>query len=448
MGRKPATSPVPAEAPSVERWCQELLAGSVAQRRAAAEGLANTRPFPPAAIPLFVRALGDRDPVAAQRVAAVIRELGNRAHQPLLDALRDPQAESGVMKAVARTLASQSPGNEVRRLIEELLCGDLTTQCAAATTLGQQGRKAEPAVCVLLWVLRNAPETKVRDAALQALATLGPLMPDLVPNLLQFIEADPGTDPSPRRAALPATLADLLARIRTPEAIAALLRILRTHPLALVRRAVATCLGSIEPAPAEAIPALVLALADDDATVRDAATQALVAGGESAITGLVAALRHADMEVRLRAAAALGRMAPASWPVVDALAQVMAQARGRVALQAAVAVLKIFAANESVRQERPDQKTRSKRGPADEQALRVVVGVLRDRAGESRYRQEAAEALGRLAAAARPAAPDLAEVMADTSEDRLVRQSAWWAFQQVAPDEAVGLKSPAGERRP
>jgi HEAT repeat protein len=419
-----------------------MRTGPVAQRRSAADALARSLPLSPAAVAAFVLALADRDPAVAAQAAQAVRDLGSRATQPLLDAFADPLADGAVLKAVARTLAALWPANQAHPLIQDLLCGDASAQCEAAAALGLLGRKASDAVPALLWSLRNAPDAKVREAAGLALGQLGPLLPVIVEALVRILEADPVTDPGPRRAAIPGSHAAILGRIGTPAAVAALLGVLRGHPDAGTRGTVATALGAIVPSIPATVGPLVEALADASPAVREAAGLALVAMGEGAVAGLTDALRDERLEVRQRAAAALGRMAPASRDVVEALGRATADGDGRVVVQAAVAVLKIFAAHESLRRASAEPRGRADRGRADERALAVLVGVVRRRTEACRHRQEAAEALGRLGPAVRAAAGALAEVVVDAKEDRLVRQSAWWALQRIAPEKAAGLKSP------
>jgi hypothetical protein len=103
-----------------------------------------------------------------------------------------------------------------------------------------------------------------------------------------------------------------------------------------------------------------------------------------------------------------------------------------------------FAAAEAVRTACQRKREQSPGGyvPEHERALAVLAGVVRRKGGERRDRQHAAEALGRIGPGARPAFRALAEVVADESEGRLVRGSAWWALQRVAPKEAEKLKAP------
>jgi HEAT repeat protein len=430
--------------PPISQWVQELLEGPTGQRQAAAAALAQVRPSPPAVVAAFVQALGDRNPLVAGPAGRALRDLGPGAVAPLLDALKDPAAERGVLKAAAHLLASLRPDSQVQRLVEELLCGDSRSQCEAAESLGGLGgREAREAVGPLAWALRKGPDVKVREAAGRALGRLGPLTPAVIPALAEVLEgAPPGAGPAAAQAVPVA--AQALGRIGTPEAIEALLRALQGHRDAGVKCRVAESLGALLPPAPAAVGPLVGALNDESPAVREAAARALIAIGPGAVAELTAALRRGLPEVRRAAAAALGRLAPESGEALDALARALGDRDGPVVVHAAVAILKAFEANASVRLSRRQKREQSPGGdaPEDERALAVLIGVVRRKGGERRDRQHAAEALGRLGPAARPAVGALVKVVADESEDRLVRGSAWWALQRLAPEEAEKLKAP------
>jgi len=434
MSNKPVSVPVSADAASIGRWCSELRTGSVAQRRAAADALAEVRPMPAAVVAAFIRALADRDQAVVARASEALQRLGRDGCQPLLAALGEPGTDVAILKGVARILAAVWPQSAAHRLMKDLVCGDAPAQNAAAAGLGDLGPEARDAVPVLAWTMRHGSDAKIREAAGLALGQIGPHLPEVVATLAKALEGEP-VSPDARRGADPKAYAAILARIGTPRALAVLVRVLRDHPAAPARRAAAEALGEVVPAARSSVGPLVDALADACPTVREAATRALVAMGDAAGDKLAAALRDGEPEARQRAAVALGRMAQASRGVVAALVQAMSDTDVRVGLLAAVAVLKLSAATEAAQPTAGDD-------PDVERALAVLVRVVKRKAGGSRTRQEAAEALGRVGPVARVAVRPLLGIVSDATEDRLVRQSAWWAVQRIAPEETAGLKCP------
>jgi hypothetical protein len=94
-------------------------------------------------------------------------------------------------------------------------------------------------------------------------------------------------------------------------------------------------LGSIGPAAADAVPALVEALKDQNQDVRGWAVHGLSRIGPAAMPGLVEALKNQDAGVSGTAARALGRIGPAAADAVPALVEALknqnAEVRGEAA---------------------------------------------------------------------------------------------------------------------
>jgi HEAT repeat protein len=88
----------------------------------------------------------------------------------------------------------------------------------------------------------------------------------------------------------------------------------------------------------ESLPALVGALDDADAKVREAAAQAAGQMGPDALPALVGMLHHPDKYVRRQAVWALGRLGPLARPVLGELCQALKDADPRTASGAAQAL--------------------------------------------------------------------------------------------------------------
>jgi HEAT repeat protein len=88
----------------------------------------------------------------------------------------------------------------------------------------------------------------------------------------------------------------------------------------------------------DAMPALLAALKDEDAKVREAAAQALGQMGPDALPALVTMLGHDDKYVRRNAVWAMGKLGPAARPALRGLCQALKDADPRTASGAAQAL--------------------------------------------------------------------------------------------------------------
>ncbi|MEJ5343928.1 MAG: HEAT repeat domain-containing protein [Chloroflexus sp.] len=171
-----------------------------------------------------------------------------------------------------------------------------------------------------------------------------------------------------------------------------------------VREAAAAALGQIG---APAVPALVQALGDGDANVRRAAAAALgQIGDAAAVPALVRALGDGERQVREAAAAALGQIGDAQ--AVPALVRALKYGNALVRWAAAAALGKIGAP-----------------------AVPALVRALRD--GDWKMRRAAAEALGAIGNT--QVVPALVEVLGD--ENWYVRRAAAAALGQIGDAQTV-----------
>jgi len=181
-------------------------------------------------------------------------------------------------------------GDPVGEQIAALRDEDWAIREEAATLLGSL--KDPRAVDPLVSILRDR-DRSVRDAAIGALTSIGEGSVAAVGACL----SDPELPVQEAASAILASIAD--ERVLRP-----LLQALRS-PDWIVRMHAANAVGRIKNA--QSIQPLISLLRDDVKTVREAATSALAAIGETAISALVEALRHQDWLVRLHAIESLGQ---------------------------------------------------------------------------------------------------------------------------------------------
>jgi HEAT repeat protein len=169
----------------------------------------------------------------------------------------------------------------------------------------------------------------------------------------------------------------------------------------------------------DALPALVRALADEDAKVREAAAHAVGQMGPDALQSLVEMLGHADKYVRRIAVWALGRLGPLARPALPDLCAALRDPDPRSASGAAQALGNLGADGpdaipalaEAMRGTnivlcRLAAKALSQIGPP---ALPTLIAHLRH--SDPFVRGESALAIGWMGAVARSAVPDLVHIL-------------------------------------
>ena len=198
----------------------------------------------------------------------------------------------------------------------------------------------------------------------------------------------------------------------------ALVRALRSQSQADRVRA-AKDLGRLGWLAREALPALVGALHDDDAKVRESAAQAVGLMGPEALPTLVGMLAHDDKYVRRHAVWALGKLGPLARPALSDLCQSLKDADPRTASGAAQSLgglgadgaEAVPALAEAMRGTnivlcRLASKALSQIGPP---ALATLIAHLQH--ADPFVRGESALAIGWMGVAARSAVPFLARVI-------------------------------------
>jgi HEAT repeat protein len=198
----------------------------------------------------------------------------------------------------------------------------------------------------------------------------------------------------------------------------ALVRALRSNnPTDRVRAA--KDLGRLGWLAREALPALIAALHDADAKVRETAAQAIGLMGPEALPTLVAMLIHEDKYVRRHAVWALGKLGPLARPAIHDLCHTLkdidprtasgaAQALGSMGADAAESVSALAEAmrGTNIVLCRLASKALSQIGPP---ALATLIAHLQH--ADPFVRGESALAIGWMGAAARSAVPFLARVV-------------------------------------
>ncbi len=283
----------------------------------AAVALANIGPDARAAVPALIAALKPRKDAANQealRASArvALARIGMPAVPALIEALKDKR--EGVAPLAGEALGwLLPPSKEAVPALRETLKNDRAHAAVYAHALGQLGSLARPAVPNLTDLLTDPA---VRSEAVVALVSIdADQAPKVVPLLIKDAQA---TDEKLRQAAMLA-----LARLGPAAApVVPSLAILLKDPSVALRKLSLVLLGEIGPASRSALPNLVAALSDSDNGVRAGAAHLLEQFGpeaSEAVPALIANLRVAQMEVRATAASTLGHIGPGAKDVLRPL---------------------------------------------------------------------------------------------------------------------------------
>ncbi|NEQ20796.1 MAG: HEAT repeat domain-containing protein, partial [Microcoleus sp. SIO2G3] len=203
-----------------------------------------------------------------------------------------------------------------------------------------------------------------------------------------------------------------------------------------VRWRAASALGEIGAEASSAVPALTMALQDEDEYIRRIAAYALGKIGleaASAVPDLIAALQDTDRNLRLVAAYALGKIGPEASSAVPNLITALQDTNAEVRLNAATALGRIGAESKTavpalivalqdtdkyVRQGAADALGRF--GTRAKTAVPALITALQDK--NNYVRLNAAAALGRIGLEAKSAIPALIAALQDEKEE--VRRNA------------------------
>lgn len=178
------------------------------------------------------------------------------------------------------------------------------------------------AVAPLVSLLRD-PDRSVRDAAIEALRSIGAPAVETVGNCL--------TEPD---LSVQESASAILAAIADERVLAPLIKALRSDDW-IVRMHATKALGRVRNA--EAVEPLIPLLQDKVKAVRDEATVSLAVIGDAAIPSLLKALQHEDWLVRLHAVESLGKVK--SKQAVEALLSLLFNDRDSAVREDAVRAL-------------------------------------------------------------------------------------------------------------
>jgi HEAT repeat protein len=435
------------------------------------------------AVPALARlAAKDPDPFVAIRAGEALVHIEPR---PEFVALLDKRLTHD--RATVRRAAAESLGNcgeqaaaAVPNLVATLKDKDTDVRWAAAVALGRVGPKAKAAVPDLVAALKDAG---LASMAADALGGIGPDASAAVPELARLIESGDKSSRWPAaialvriggagsEAATPVFMAALqtkderarwdalfyMQRLgpRARAAVPAILALLK-DPDAFMRELAVWTIGKIGPEAKAVVPDLLPLLGSDDEDLRLRAAVSLAEIGGASLPGLVKQLGSKNAVARYWAAYALERMGPQAAPsgpslverlsadmdsdvrgaAASALGAIGPEAKGgaaalAMALRDDTTRVRILAAEALWRVEnKPDR------------ALPILAKELQ-RTKDPSARKEAAEALGRLKTAAKPALPPLRQALEDADTDvRIAAAEAVWLVSAQA-DAAVPVLAAA-----
>ncbi|MBI3856529.1 MAG: alpha-L-fucosidase [Planctomycetes bacterium] len=213
----------------------------------------------------------------------------------LLKAMSDPDPE---VRWLAEFGLGRVDARGLKALAEALRDENAGIRFAAAYVLGPMGRRAKSALPALLRAAEDK-EKGVRIWSVKALADIDPFNSDVVAAILKALR-DP--DPDVRRVALTAVIKLGPAANGAAPVLADVLQ----DADASNRVKACQAFSRLASDGKSGIPALIARLADNDAEVRAEAAEALMRIGPSGLDPLVRALHERDMRVRRAAAEVLG----------------------------------------------------------------------------------------------------------------------------------------------
>ncbi len=371
------------------------------------------------AVPRLAGLLAHKDARVRAVAVVALAELGPAAAgaaDALRAATKDDEPLTAFWAAVAVCRLDPTP-DAVAAVAAHLADRDPVRRLDAAAALGPLGAAAKPAAGKLAPLLAD-PDPRARLAAAVAAWKVGAAAPAL-PAAAGLLK-DP--DPAVRKLAA----MDLGAEFG-PDAKAAVPDLVRClyDPFAEVRSAAAEALGRVGPGAADAVgPLLTLLDGDEPGFVVSAACEAVgLIGPDRAVAAPVLERRLAHPDPLVRTHAELALLAAGVLPNKDRLADRLEHRDYRVRITAAEALW---------------------RAGKDERAVPLLVRALEEANLDGTWgeneRYMAARALGRVGPAGKPAAPELAKLLAHP--DAQLAATAAAALKAIDPDaaEKAGVK--------
>lgn len=422
-------------------------------------------------LPDGLKALRDSDPNVRYRAALILSRLGPTAKfaiPELREALKDksPLVRVKVAEAIWQ-VERPLPSVILPTLTAALTEKDAETRSAAADVLGLMGSKAAPATAALIKALADKDEG-VQTAVIEALGEIGPPARKAAPALLALLrdgellltepsivvalsKLGPGIVPD-----LSTALDDKSARKRQGAAFALGLMgpaAVEAAPAlterlddknTLVRVEAARALGKIGKEANKAAPKLAVLLDAKEVRLRLAGAEALwwIEGRATTIGILAAPLSGKDLEAALDACTALGRIGAPAQEALPALlktlerhdeAALVRQATetlgllGPAAKTGAPLVKKLFQDKDASQRAAAGLAFWRITGSAEDTLALLKKGLKEKNSGD---RMLAAQCLGEMAMAARPALTNLVDLW-DEEENASVRQAIRLAAHKI-----------------
>jgi uncharacterized protein (TIGR03067 family) len=336
-----------------------------------------------------------------------------------------PSVIAGLSVAsAAPRFSEQGPdAKNVDQLIADLKVKYWPDRYRAAEALGTLGPAAGSAVPALIDALSDQ-EALVRSAAAQALGKIGAGAKAAVPDVVRALKDG---QPLVRAAA-----AEALGKIeQVSRALPSLLVALRDQDLS-VRLAAETALATVSPGSKDDVGSLLVVMKEPDASTRQLAVSALLRispSAKDAIPTLIEALKDSAQPARASVATALVRIAPGAKEAVPSLIDCLKKGDGALQSAAFEALYRI--------------------GPEGKDAVLALTPLLRHE--DTQVRTFAATLLGKIGSGARGATPALIGNLRD--RDLAVRRAAFEALERVgledkdAPALTLALKHEDGQVR-
>lgn len=377
-----ATEPTP----ELTAYLRDALAGSgdVELRVSAATGLAklNTTDALPAVFALL-------DETEREELIEPLVSFGTPAMPGLCERmLARPELRAAILRALYWDRSEADKTAVIPAALVALGDGDSNVRSEAVNVIAKMG----PAASVTLPQVRAAladPDQFVRSAAVSAVAALSPSPADVLADIVGILSDE---ESYPRKNAIQAIAAlELDATTKLPHVLTAL-----TDTSSDVLQEAAQAAGALGSVASDAVPLLLPLLAHEERWVRMYAADALgeIGGSAEAVASLRAALADSEEWVRQRAASALGKLGALAEEAIPDLTTLAAEDPEDDVRRAAVEALAALGATEAAAASIDD-----------------LVRMLWSDDGTDRA--SAAQSLGALGAAARPAVPELARALRD-----------------------------------
>lgn len=359
-----------ASLPAVPALAQLVKDADGTVRRSALRALRTIRPGPEIGVPLFVEVLKSAEPHELVPAISTLAEAGEDSLPFLREAMKDPKARYWALLVIAE-MGSTAKG-ALPSVIEALQDTDVETRREALLALAAMGPDAKDAAADVLKALSDG-DASVKNAAAFAAGKIGPDAKGAAAELKKGLESADELHKT--------VCAWALTRVEPENAefrkqAVALLAGRLADANARVRAAATNALAEMGSSDAAVIEALAQALADSDPNIAVVAAQGLERIGEPAVATLIKALDKP--ETVDFAVIALGHLGPAAKSAVPALAKLIA-------------------------------------------------------GGSVEARREATFALANIGADAQAVASDLAKLVADEQQDFAARLGATYALGKVTP---------------